>query len=365
MSWIEAEGDLSAIRHGLDEIDEQLVGLLARRFELSRRVATIKQGDARAVLAPAREAEILTRLQQLAGDALKPEHLRAIYREILAGSRDVQRRLRVAYLGPKATYGHLAAMQRFGDAAEYVPVPTNPDIVNEVERGGADYGVIPIENSTEGPVGESQDRLVDTELKVCDEVTIPIAHCLLARCPIEEVTTVYAHPQAAGQCRRWIAQNLPGRSVVHVASNGLAAERATQEQGAAGIASRLASEVFGLNILVSGIQDVAHNSTRFWVLGSRMSERPTGNDKTAIVFSIRDSVGALKRAIEAFADQGINLSSIQSRPSKRKAWDYIFFVEFGGHPNEPRVAEALDRLTSQTVHLKVLGSWPVSPAASV
>jgi chorismate mutase/prephenate dehydratase len=351
---------LAPLRARLNEIDNGLVELLRQRIEISRQVGAYKRTVGLSPLAPAREAELLARISALAEPVLPEAYARAIYREILAASRDVQRRLRIAYLGPKATYGHLAAMERFGDAADYIPVPTNPDIVNEVERGGADFGVIPIENSTEGPVGESQDRLVDTELLVCDEIAIPIAHCLLARCPIEEVTTVYAHPQAAGQCRRWVGQNLPGRNVVHVASNGLAAERAAAEPGTAAIASRLAADVFGLDILVAGIQDVAHNTTRFWIIGPAMSEQPTGNDKTAVVFSIRDRVGALRDVMHAFADVGISLSSIQSRPSKRKAWDYLFFVELRGHASEPHVRQALAGLEPLTVYRRVLGSWPVN-----
>jgi chorismate mutase / prephenate dehydratase len=359
----DAGGDaLQALRRGLDEIDDQIVALLARRAELSRRVWAAKQNDQTAVYKPARVAEIIARVTRLGAGALPPEHIEAIYREILSSSNALQRAPRIAFLGPKATNGHQAALQHFGSLAEYVPAPTNPDIITEVERGAADYGVIPIENSIEGPVGESQDRLVDTELKVCDEVTIAIGHYLLARCPIEEVKTVYSHPQAAAQCRRWIAQNLPGRNVVHVPSTGLAAERAAQEAGVAAIATRLAGEVYGLDALASNIQDISHNYTRFWVVGPSMSERPTGHDKTAIVFSIRDRVGALREVVQVFAEAGISLSAIQSRPSKSKAWDYIFFFELRGHAAEPRVQEALQAIEQHTVFLKVLGAWPLPPA---
>ena len=355
---------LAALRREIDALDTHIVELLGRRAEVSRRVGEVKQGEDRAVYTPAREAEILDRLTRLSAGALRPDHVRAIYREILSVSRDLQRPPRIAFLGPKATYGHQAALQRFGSAAEYVPATTNPGIVDEVERGAADFGVIPIENSTAGPVGESQDRLVETELKVCDEVTILVAHCLLARCPIEQVETIYAHPQAADQCSRWIARNLPGRHVVPVASNGLAAERAAQERGVAAIAPRVASEVFGLDILAADIQDVSQNYTRFWVVGRRMSERPSGSDKTAVVFSIKDRVGALREVIQIFADAQINLSAIQSRPSKRKAWDYVFFIELSGHAAEPRVQDALRAAEQHTVFLKVLGAWPVEPASA-
>ena len=354
---------LEALRREIDALDTQIVELLSRRAGVSRQVGELKQGDGRAVYTPVREAQLLDRLTRLRGDALRPDHLRSIYREILSASRDLQRPLRIAFLGPKATYGHQAALQRFGSAAHYVPAPTNPGIVDEVERGTADFGVIPIENSTAGPVGESQDRLVETALQVCDEVTILVAHCLHARGPLDEIETVYAHAQAADQCSRWIAEHLPGRRVVHVASNGLAAERAAQESGTAAIAPRVASQVFGLDILASDIQDVSRNYTRFWVIGPRMSERPTGRDKTAVVFSIRDRVGALREVIDIFADARISLSAIQSRPSRRKAWDYVFFIELRGHAVEPHVEAALRAAEQHTVFLKVLGAWPVGPGA--
>ena len=356
---------LEALRRAVDELDARIVELLAERSELSSQIGRAKLGNGDAVYAPAREADVLERVTRLAGGRIRPQHLRAIYGEILSASRDLQRPPRIAFLGPKATFGHQAALQRFGTAAEYVPAATNPDVIAEVERGNADYGVIPIENSTEGPVGESQDRLVETELKVCDEVTIAVAHCLLARCPTEEVRTVYSHPQAAAQCRRWLAQHLPDRHVVHVASTGLAAERAAREAGAAAIANRLAGEVFGLDVLVSNIHDSSNNYTRFWVVGPRMSERPTGSDKTALVFSIRDRVGALRDVVQVFAEAGISLSAIQSRPSRRRAWDYIFFVELRGHAAEPHVQRALEAAEQHTVFLKVLGAWPLDSSEAV
>lgn len=358
--------DLEALRRQIDAIDEQLVELLAQRAELSQRVGRSKQRNGGAVYAPAREAEILDRLTARVEGRIRADHLRAIYREILSASRDLQRPPRIAFLGPRATFGHQAALQKFGSSSVYVPAPTNPEIVTEVERGNADFGVIPIENSTEGPVGESQDRLVETRLQVCDEVTIPVSLCLLARCSIEQVRTVYAHPQAIGQSRRWIAQNLPGRDVVPLPSNGLAAERASQEEGAASISPRLASEEYGLTILAENIQDNPNNYTRFWVVGPRMSERPTGRDKTAIVFSIHDRVGTLRNVAQVFAERDISLSAIQSRPAKgtswSSTWDYVFFFELRGHATEPAVQDALRALEEYTVFVKVLGSWPVGGA---
>jgi len=255
-------------------------------------------------------------------------------------------------------------LQCFGSSAVYVPAPSHTDVVTEVERGNADFGVIAIENSTGGPVEESQDRLVETRLQVCDEVTIPISQNLLSRGPIGQVKTVYAHQQSLQQTRNWVAQNLPGRTLTPVASNGLAAQRAGEEgAGTGAIGPRLAADEYGLNVLAENIQDNPNNYTRFWIVGPRMSERPTGNDKTAIVLSIQDRVGTLRDVANVFAERGISLSSIQSRPARHTGWgatwDYVFFFELRGHASEPKVRDAFTALEPFIVFVKVLGSWPV------
>ena len=360
-------GGLDELRRQLDDLDDQIVDLLARRADISRGVARVKQRDGGAVYAPAREAEILERLVQRTEGRLAPDTLKAIYREILAGSRDLQRPLRIAYLGPRATFGHQASRLRFGSTATYVPMPSHADVVSEVERGNADYGVIAIENSTNGPVLESQDRLLETQLQVCDEVTIPVSLCLLARCPLDQIKIVFGHIQAIGQSQRWVAQHLPGCDVQAVASNGLAAERASKEDGAASISPKLAAAEYGLTMLAEGIQDNPHNYTRFWVVGPKMSERPTGQDKTALVLSIHDRVGTLRDVAGVFAEREINLSVIHSRPARglrpgarNTAWDYVFFFELSGHASDAKVQDAIEALEPYTVFVKVLGSWPVS-----
>jgi chorismate mutase/prephenate dehydratase len=360
-------GGLDDLRRQLDALDDQIVELLAQRADVSRNVARVKQRDGGSVYAPAREAEIFDRLTRRTEGRLAPENLKAIYREIIAGSRDLQRPLRIAYLGPRATFGHQASLLRFGSTASYVPMPSHTDVVSEVERGNADYGVIAIENSTTGPVLESQDRLVETRLQVCDEVTIPVSLYLLARCPLDEIKAVYAHIQAIEQSRLWVAQHLPGRNVVPLPSNGYAAERASLEEGAASISPKLAADEYGLNILAEGIQDNANNYTRFWVVGQKMSERPTGRDKTALVFSIHDRIGTLRDVAQVFAERDLSLSAIHSRPAKgvrpgarSTTWDYVFFFELRGHAAEQRVQDAIKALDPYTVFVKVLGSWPVT-----
>jgi chorismate mutase/prephenate dehydratase len=358
--------DLSDLRQRMDDLDEQIVELLAQRAEVSREVGRRKSTQGGSVYAPAREAEIFARLGKLVEGRLRGDHLRAVYREILSASRDLQRPPRVAFLGPRATFGHQAALQRFGASSVYVPTASHHDVVTEVERGNADYGVVAIENSTAGPVGESQDRLVETQLQICDEITIPIAHFLMSRFPLDQVKTVFSHAQSLSQCRGWIAQNLPGREIVPVASNGLAAERASQTAASASISPKVASVEYGLNILEENIQDNPRNYTRFWVVGPRMSERPTGNDKTAIVLSIHDRVGTLRDVANVFAERNISLSAIQSRPARHTGWsdtwDYVFFFEMRGHADEPLLKDAFRAIEPYTVFVKVLGSWPLPPA---
>ena len=367
MTQHEGAIDLTDLRQRMDDLDQQIVELLAQRAEVSKEVGRRKGTQGGAVFAPARESEIFDRLGQLVEGRLRGDHLRAIYREILSASRDLQRPPRVAFLGPRATFGHQAAIQRFGSSSVYVPAPSHHDVVTEVERGNADCGVIAIENSTAGPVGESQDRLVETRLQVCDEITIPISHYLMSRGPLDQVRTVFSHAQSLSQCRGWIAQNLAGREIVAVASNGLAAERASQTPNSASISPKVASEEYDLNVLAEQIQDNPNNYTRFWVIGPRMSDRPTGNDKTAIVFSIHDRVGTLRNVADVFAQRDISLSSIQSRPAKHTGWsatwDYVFFFELRGHASEPALQEALHALEEYTVFVKVLGSWPLGPSS--
>lgn len=329
---------------------------------MSQQVGRTKNGgDSAPIFVPHREAEVLAHVQAVSGP-LDGAALAAIYREILSTSRALQRPTRVAHLGPLATFGHQAAIERFGSAAELEPCQTHAEVFSVVEKGAADYGLVAFENSTEGPVNEVLDRLVDTPLQICAEVSLPIAHTLLARATsLSTIKRVLCHPQTAGQTRLWLAEHLPGVAVLPATSNGKAAELAAQDTTGtiAAVAPRIAGEVYRLNVLAENIQDIAENVTRFLVIARSASEAPTGRDKTAVVFSIRDRVGALRDLAEAFSSNEVNLSSIQSRPSKRRAWDYLFFVELDGHISEAPVKRALRKAEEHTVFLKVLGSWPV------
>jgi chorismate mutase/prephenate dehydratase len=362
-SEVPADADsLENLRARIDALDSQLAHLLQERAAISLRVGQTKGGGESApIFAPHREAEVLANVQAVRGP-LNEHALTSIYREILSTSRALQRPTRVAHLGPKATFGHQAALDQFGSAAELEPCQTHSEVFSMVEKGAADYGMVAYENSTEGPVNEVLDRLVDTPLQICAEISLPISHTLLSRATsLGTIKRVLCHPQAAGQTRLWLAEHLPGVAVLPSTSNGKAAELAAQDTtgSIAAIAPRIAGDVYRLNELADNIQDVAGNVTRFLVVARSPSEGAAGHDKTAVVFSIRDRVGALRDLAEAFSTNQVNLSSIQSRPSKRRAWDYVFFVELDGHISEVRVREALRKAEEHTVFLKVLGSWPV------
>jgi chorismate mutase / prephenate dehydratase len=356
---------LEQLRAQMDALDLQIARLLQERAEVSRQVGQVKAGGESApIFVPHREAEVLEHVRSVAGP-LDGAALASIYREILSTSRALQRRTRVAHLGPAATFGHQAALERFGSAVDLEPCQTHAEVFSTVEKGAAEYGLVAFENSTEGPVNEVLDRLVDTSLQICAEVSLPVAHTLLARATsLKSIKRVLSHPQAAAQARLWLAEHVPGAAVLPATSNGKAAELAAQDSAGtvAAIAPRLAAEVYGLNILAENIQDLPGNVTRFLVLARAPSEGATGHDKTAVVFSIRDRIGALRDLADAFATNEVNLSSIQSRPSRRRAWDYVFFVELDGHLSEVRVRRALRKAEEHTVLLKVLGSWPAPSA---
>jgi len=357
-----ASESIGELRAQIDALDDQLARLLQDRATLSLRVGQTKNGgDSAPIFVPNREAEVLAHVQSVRGP-LDEQALATIYREILSTSRALQRPTRVAHLGPMATFGHQAAIERFGSAVQLEACQTHSEVFSVVEKGSADYGLVAFENSTEGPVNEVLDRLVDTSLQICAEVSIPIGHALVSRATsLETIKRVLCHPQTAGQTRLWLAEHLPGVAVLPATSNGKAAELASQDTTGtvAAIGPRIAGEVYNLNVLADNIQDIAGNVTRFLVIARSPSEAPTGRDKTAVVFSIRDRVGALRDLADAFSSDAVNLSSIQSRPSKRRAWDYVFFVELDGHISEVRVRRALRKAEEHTVFLKVLGSWPV------
>lgn len=349
---------VDALREKIDHLDQKIVTLLNQRATLARRVGRKKNRDNKEVYVPSREKQILDRLCALNRGPFPSQAIRSIYREILSASRSLEGPIRVAYLGPEATFSHHAARENFGSSARFIPARSIREVFGEVALGRADYGVVPVENSTEGVVAHTLDMLLESDAKICSEVCLEIHLHLLSRSGrAQEVRRVVSHPQALAQCRGWLAAHLPELEPEEVASTAQAAKMAAADRRVAAIASALAADVYGLRSIASNIEDQSNNITRFFVIGRQMA-RPSGDDKTSIVFSVKDEVGILYRMLEPFAKSGINLTKIESRPIKGKPWEYVFFLDFAGHVEEPRVQRALKKLQSRCIFVRVLGSYP-------
>lgn len=346
-------------RTRIDDIDRQLLRLLSQRAELSLEIGRAKRESGEPVLVPEREQEILDELARLNSGPLPTGAVRAIWSEILSASRGLQRPFRVAYLGPQGTYTHLAALRHFGSSAEFLPVRGIPEVFDEVERGRADVGVVPIENSSEGVVNHTLDGLIDSELLICGEASLEIHHNLLSRAgDLADVKRVFSHPQALAQCRGWLNRNVPDAEVVEMTSTSAAVEQTALDPTTAAIASELAGQLYRVPALRERIEDYANNVTRFLAIGRRAAGR-TGRDKTSILFSIRDEVGTLHRILEPFASARLSLTKIESRPTRRRPWEYVFFVDFEGHRDDPVTQGVLAAVRERCLFLKVLGSYPV------
>jgi chorismate mutase/prephenate dehydratase len=352
---------LSDIRKQIDALDEQILKLLNARADCVHNVGELKRAEGLEIYAPEREEQVYRSLAERnrgIGGRLPEGAVRAVYREIMSASLALEKDLRIAYLGPEATFTHQAARSKFGASVQYAPQGSIGDVFEAVMRGQADYGVVPVENSWEGAVNHTLDMFIEGEAQVCAQVLLRIEHHLLSRVSIDKVTKVYSHPQAFGQTRNWLRRNLPGVECVEVSSTTRAAECASREEGAAAVAGRLAGELHGLNVLESAIQDSADNTTRFLVIGMRPSPA-TGNDRTSLLFSVDHQPGALYRALEPFNAEGINIGKIESRPSRRKAWEYCFFLDVDGHASDPALQKVLEELRKRCTQVKILGTFPV------
>ena len=348
---------IKSLRNKIDSIDKRITELLNTRAMIILEVAKVKQKSGESIYSPAREAEVLKRIASQSKGPLDAKALEAIYREIMSASLALEKPLKIAYMGPEASFSHLAAVKRFGSQVTYLACESISDVFLEVERGSADYGVVPIENSIEGAVSHTLDVFVDSDLKICAQMILDVSHNLLANCPKNKIKYVYSNPQVFGQCRIWMQENLPGVELVEVSSTTRAAQIAAKEKNSACIASLLAAKVYKLKIIASDIEDSPHNVTRFLVVGKN-DVKETGHDKTSLLFSIKDKVGALYDMLLSFKKFNINLTKIESRPSKKRAWDYYFFVDLEGHEDNPRVKKAILDLEKKCKFLKVLGSYP-------
>jgi chorismate mutase / prephenate dehydratase len=351
--------DLTSLRKKIDVLDTKIVGFLNERAAITLSIGKEKIKNKKPIYAPEREQDVLRRIKKLNSGPIKNEAVEAIYREIMSASLALEKPLRIAYMGPEATFSHLASLKKFGSSVGHVACDNVAEVFAKVESGDCDYGVVPIENSIEGVVTHTMDLLVDSELKICSQVLLDVAHHLMSRGALSQVKEVYSHPQVLGQCRQWLMKNMPKAHLIPVVSTTKAAQMVASKKNAACIASQIAASLYGLTILKKNIQDSAHNITRFLVI-STMDVPPTGSDRTSLVFSIKDRVGALHAMLTPFMKHKINLTKIESRPSKKKAWDYYFFVDCEGHQNDPRVARALAQLEGMCKFLKILGSYPAA-----
>ena len=349
---------VDVLRKKIDQIDAKVVDLLNDRASLAQRIGHFKSRSNQEVYAPQREKAVLERVCGLNRGPFPTPAIRAVFREIISGCRSLEGPLRVAFFGAEATYTHLAARERFGSAATLRPTASISEVFQEVSQGRAAFGVVPIENSTEGVVAHTLDQLVESDLQIGAEIFQDIHHYLLSRSgKAENVRRIVSHPQALAQCRDWLARHFPAVPVEEVASTAHAAIKAAGDESLAAISSAMAKEVYDLQAVAANIEDQSTNITRFLVIG-KMTVPPSGDDKTSLVFAVHDRPGVLYRMLQPFARSRINLTKIESRPIKKKPWEYLFFLDLRGHRQQPTVKKAIASLEKSCSFLKIMGSYP-------
>ena len=348
---------LEELRKRIDEIDRQLVALLNERAGVVMEIGKVKTQTDRPIYAPDREKQVLDKVVKCNKGPLPDRTLVAIWREMMSGSFVLEKPPRIAYLGPGGSFSHTAALVKFGKSVDYEPLADIRSIFDEICKGHCDLGIVPVENSTGGGVIETLDALIDTDVKICAEVLMTIHQNLLANCTLEEVEKIYSKPEVFAQCRNWLASTFKETNTIAVASTAKAAQMAADESYAAAIGSRVAADLYGLQVVCENIEDIANNVTRFLVV-SREDSRPTGEDKTAILFSTAHKAGALADVLEVFRKYSMNMTNIESRPSKKREWEYYFFVDLLGHRTDERVQAGLEEARQHCLQLSVLGSFP-------
>ncbi len=352
---------LKQLRDRIDDLDDRLLELLNERARCAQEVGHYKLShgeEGGPIYRPEREAQVVRRLQAANGGPLPAEAVERLFKEVMSACRALEQPLAVAYLGPAGTYSEMAAQKQFGQSVTGLAQESIADVFRAVESGQAHYGVVPVENSTEGAVGRSLDLLLNTPLLICGEVTLRIRHNLLRKgAGLEGIRVVYSHYQSLGQCERWLDAHLPGVERKAVESNAQAARMAMEDAAAAAIAGEHAAARYCLTIVAPGIEDMAGNTTRFLVLGKEAAA-PSGRDKTSLAIHARNQPGSLLALIEPFARLGVGLCKLESRPARSGSWEYVFFIDLEGHRNEPRVAQAIEEAKGHALSLKVLGSYP-------
>jgi len=351
--------ELDILRQKIDEIDNQIIELLRKRANIAMEIGNIKRKYNLPTFVPEREYQIYQKIEKLDTSPLPSLAVKSIFREIISACRSLEEPLKVGFLGPRGTFSELAVNKYFGSSVKKIPLSTIKEVFEEVEKDRINYGIVPIENSIEGIVSFTADMFLESNLKICGELYIPIAlHLLSKEDNIKSIKKVYSHRQALAQCKTFLLEKIPQAKLVEVESTAKAAELASKEKGAAAVASEIAALEYDLNILEKNIQETSLNYTRFLVLSKKDAENPTGNDKTSIIFSVKHTPGALFKALRPFALYDVNLTKLESRPIKNKPFKYIFFCDFEGHRKDKKIQKLLQELKEEVSYLHILGSYP-------
>lgn len=350
--------DIKQLREEISSLDRKIVELLEKRSGIVKKIGELKRREGLSFYAPERENQIYKAIDNLNLIYLSKSSLKAIYKEIMSAAIKMEEPLRISYLGPEATFTHQAAIEKFGMSLYYQPEESIEDVFLDVEAERADFGVVPIENSIEGVVNYTLDMFVNSNVKIVSEIMVDIKHNLLSKADsLSEIKVVYSHPNALGQCKNWLKKHLPNATLLETSSTAKAAKIASKEKSAAAISSLAASNLYDLNVIAKGIEDKLNNVTRFLVIGKHIPS-PSSSDKTSLMFSIYDKVGALFSILKIFYDKQINLTRIESRPSKQENWSYIFYVDIDGHIESENVKKAFESLSALVPFVKLLGSYP-------
>lgn len=348
---------LNELRANIDRIDKQIVELINERYNYVKGVGQWKQDNSSAIYVPEREKSLIDRLQKLNLGPMQNKTLRAIFREIMSGAISLEHPVRVSFLGPEGTFTEQAARAKFGDSVSYQARNSIADIFADIETGRLDYGCIPVENSTEGAVTHTLDRLISSSVKICAELNMRIHHHLMANCKLKEIQRIYSHTQAFAQCRNFIQETMPHAELIETGSTSKAAALASKEANAAAIGCSLATAKYDINIIAENVEDFGNNTTRFLFIAPQETTA-TGDDKTSICIALKDKVGALYDCLKPFKLSSTTLTMIESRPMKNSNWEYCFFIDVLGHCTDAKIMKALDALESSCSFIKILGSYP-------
>ncbi len=352
-----ADEALAPLRLRIDELDRRIVELINERAAVVVEIGKVKRTGDSPIYAPDREQKVLQQVRSYNKGPLPDSCLEAVWRELMSGSFALERSLRIGYLGPPGSFSHMAARKKFGASVEYDNLDDITAVFEEISRGHIDYGLVPIENSAIGGIGETLDSFLGSSCQICAEVLISIHHNLMANCTPEEIRVIYSKPEVLSQCRKWLSVQLRQAETVPTASTSKGAEMASKETGAAAIGSALAGEIYGLKTLFANIEDNPQNITRFFVIGKQPS-KPTGDDKTSIMFTTEHKPGSLVEVLNVLRDYGLNMTHIDKRPSKRVNWEYYFFVDLVGHFSDPALQKAVDEARKHCLQMTYLGSYP-------